>query len=161
MSDPNEPLDQYAEKDTQARFSENQEIARQLRAVRAELGSATAEKLRLETEVGALGKVYEEALILQPEPDWLRKSKGKAEAHRATLVAFLSDLHAGEVVRPEEMGGYNAFNLNIADLRLQRFFEKTIDLARTYFAGVTYDGIVLALGGDLVSGDIHEPRSDP
>ncbi len=149
-------VEEFAEQKQQAQFAENQEIARQLRAVRAELGVATAENLRLTTEVGALEKVYEGALTLQPEPRWLAAPKPGTADHRATLVAFLSDLHAGEVVRPEEMGGYNAYNLKIADLRLKRFFSKTIDLARTYFAGVTYDGIVLALGGDLVSGDIHD-----
>jgi len=149
-------VEEFAEQKKQAQFAENQEFARMLRAVRAELGVVTAEKTRLASELEAIERVYDEALILQPQPGWLAKGNGKAEKHRATLVAFCSDLHAGEVVRAEEMGGYNAYNLRIADLRLQRFFTKTIELARTYFAGVTYDGIVLALGGDMVSGDIHD-----
>ncbi len=149
-------LEEFAESDAQARYAENQVLARDLRAARAALGAATAEKARLAEELAALERIYEEALILQPQPAWLKPRKGKAEQHRATLVAFLSDLHAGEVVRAEEMGGYNAYNLRIADMRLQRFFSKTIELARSYFAGVAYDGIVLALGGDLVSGDIHD-----
>lgn len=92
-------------------------------------------------------------------PPWLRIPKS-SKGHRGTLVAFASDLHYGEVVRAEEMGGYNAYNLAIAEQRTRRFFERTILVARAYLAGVSYDGIVLALGGDLVSGDIHDELTE-
>ena len=149
-------LEQYADEQAQAVLSENQEIARRLRAARAELGAVTVERDHLAESNRALQRVYDESLILQPEPNWLKASKSKSTKGRGTLVAFLSDLHAGEVVRPEEMGGFNAYNLKIADQRLNRFFDKTIALSRDHFSGVTYDGIVLNLGGDLVSGDIHD-----
>lgn len=149
-------LEQYADEQRQAVLSENQDIARRLRATRAELGVVTADRDHLAESTAALQRVYDEALILQPQPGWLKPSKAKSTKGRGTLVAFLSDLHAGEVVRPEEMGGANAYNLRIADLRLRRFFDKTIALSRDYFAGITYDGIVLNMGGDLVSGDIHD-----
>lgn len=90
----------------------------------------------------------------EDRPDWL--TEVDTSEHHATIVAFLSDTHYGEVVKKGEIGGYNAFNLEIAEQRTQRFFERTIHVARTYVAGVTYDGVVLALGGDLVSGDIHD-----
>jgi hypothetical protein len=62
----------------------------------------------------------------------------------SALVAFFSDAHFGEVVQPGELGGYNAYDLAIAEKRTRMFFER--------LAGVEYDGIVLPLG-DLVSGD--------
>lgn len=149
-------LEQFADDRQRDVLSENQEIARRLRATRAELGSVTAERDRLSETTAALQRVYDESLILKPQPGWLRTSKRKAAKEHGSLVAFLSDLHAGEVVRPEEMAGFNAYNLTIADLRLRRFFDSIITLSRDYFAGVEYDGIVLNLGGDLVSGDIHD-----
>lgn len=149
-------LEQYADDQAQAAFRENQDIARQLRAIRAELGSVTDERNHLAETTAVLQRVYDEALILQPQPNWLKVSKKATRDNRGTLVAFLSDVHAGEVVRPEEMGGANAYNLHIADLRLKRFFDKIIGLSRDYFAGIKYDGIVLNLGGDMVSGDIHD-----
>lgn len=149
-------LEQFADEEAQAKFAENQDIARKLRAVRAELGAVTAERNHLTETTAALQRVYDEALILQPQPKWLIPSKRKSSKSNGSLVAFLSDLHAGEVVRPEEMGGFNAYNLDIADQRLKRFFDKTIALSRDYFAGVEYEGIVLNLGGDLVSGNIHD-----
>lgn len=87
------------------------------------------------------------------KPGWLTPKNKRI--HRGTLVAFLSDPHVGEVVNPDEIGGYNKYNLEIAEQRMERFFERTIVVARNYLAGVKYDGIVLPMGGDLVSGDIH------
>lgn len=158
MTEEKRSLEEFAGEYGKARFAENQEIRRELNTVRAAYGSLKAEHVRATEELEALERVYDEALILTPEPGWLKppKKKTKADEHRGTLVAFLSDLHAGEVVNAEEMGGYNAYNLDIADRRLRRFFDKTTSLAREYLAGVSYDGIVLALGGDLVSGDIHD-----
>jgi predicted nucleic acid-binding Zn ribbon protein len=89
------------------------------------------------------------------KPGWLQPPRDRRE-HHATLVAFLSDVHAGEVVDDREMRHYNRYDLEICEGRLARFFDRTIVLARHYLAGVKYDGVVLALGGDLVSGDIHE-----
>ena len=147
-------LEQYADQRAQATFTENQEIARKLRAVTAELGEVTAERNRLAESLAAIQAVHDATLTLTPEPDWLKPRK-RTKAQRVSLVAFLSDLHAGEVVRPEEMGGFNAYNLRIADLRLQRFFDEIIHQSRS-LSGLEYDGLVLNLGGDLISGSIHD-----
>lgn len=95
----------------------------------------------------------------QPAPTWLRAPKD-TKNHHGTLVVFLSDTHFGEVVDPGEMNGYNAFNPDIAEQRLERFFQRTALVAHNYLAGVKYDGVVLALGGDLVSGDIHDELTE-
>lgn len=89
-------------------------------------------------------------------PNWLLPKKGRGKDHHGTLVAMLSDTHYAEVVREGELGGYNKYNMKVAEQRTQKFFERTVSLARNYLAGVTYDGIVLPLAGDLVSGSIHD-----
>lgn len=123
-----------------------------------ELASARA---RLKLRDDALERMQAVVDLYQTEtvrdPGWTRTSDLQdVEDNHGTLVAFLSDTHIGEVVVPEEMNDFNAYNLDIAEQRLQRFFERTILVARKYLHGVTYDGIVLPLGGDLVSGDIHD-----
>lgn len=153
---PKRSLEDFAQERGEARFTENAEIRSELNVVRAAYGKLKAEHTQAQADLGALNRIYDEALVLQPDPEWLAHPDGGDGDHRGTLVAFLSDLHAGEVVRPEEMSGYNAYNLDIADARLRRFFDKTMVLARDHLAGVEFDGIVLALGGDLVSGDIHD-----
>jgi len=64
------------------------------------------------------------------------------------------------VVDPSEVGGLNAFNREIAEARLTRFFDHTAWLAKSHLAGLDYDGIVVAQAGDLISGDIHEELTE-
>ena len=77
---------------------------------------------------------------------------------RGTAVAcsMLSDCHWDEVVNLDEMRGVNKYDRRIAELRLRRWADKTIEMARDYTAGVDILGLVVPLGGDLVSGDIHD-----
>jgi len=94
-----------------------------------------------------------EGMSIQP-PTWLAPAKPKLSA--ATLVVMLSDTHFDEVVDPDEMEGLNAYNREIAVMRLERWTQNVIKLARNYLAGVNYDGVVIILGGDIFTGDIHE-----
>jgi len=87
-------------------------------------------------------------------PGWLADTAG-GDNH-ATLLAQFSDWHYGEFVDPAQMDNYNSYNTDIAIKRTQRFFGKSVMMPRNYLAGVEYDGFVLVLGGDLVSGSIHD-----
>lgn len=87
-------------------------------------------------------------------PKWLVAKKARSVHGTPTL--FLSDLHWGEVVFPAQVNGCNEYNLNIARARLARTFETTVRLLRDHLTGGTYDGIVVPLGGDMCSGNIHE-----
>lgn len=95
-----------------------------------------------------------EGAALEP-PRWLAP-KAPTKGKRATLVLLLSDTHFDEVVRPEEVGHLNAYDRRIAELRLRAWADNATKMARHYLSGITYDGVVLMLGGDIFSGDIHE-----
>jgi hypothetical protein len=86
-------------------------------------------------------------------PRWLTGKKASGLLGTPTL--FLSDLHWGETVFPAQVNNCNEFNLVIAQQRLRRVFGSTVNLCRNYLQG-DYSGIVVALGGDMVSGNIHE-----
>jgi predicted phosphodiesterase len=88
-------------------------------------------------------------------PAWLTREP-KASDKIATLVTVLSDCHFDEVVNPAELDWRNAYNREIAELRLRTYFTQVVRLARSYMTGVTFDGVVLMLAGDLISGDIHD-----
>jgi predicted MPP superfamily phosphohydrolase len=90
-------------------------------------------------------------------PHWLSPTSPKKSA--GTLVVMLSDTHFDEVVDPQEMEGLNAYSREIAVMRLERWAQNVVKLARHYLSGVTYDGVVLILGGDIFTGDIHEELS--
>jgi hypothetical protein len=69
---------------------------------------------------------------------------------------MLSDLHWGEMVRSEQIGGVNSYNLAIARQRLRTVIETTIALCKILDPTMSYPGIVCPLGGDMVSGNIHD-----
>lgn len=75
-------------------------------------------------------------------------------------LALASDWHWGEVVNPIEVGGLNEFNTEIAISRAQQMVQKIIDLSFQYMVNPQYPGIVFGLGGDMISGDIHEELQD-
>ena len=74
-----------------------------------------------------------------------------------TLI--LSDFHWGEVVNPEQVGGINKYDIEIAERRLRTTITNTIDLCFHHMVNPKYNGLVLALGGDMFSGDIHPELS--
>lgn len=124
--------------------------------LRAELADAksvatTAEILR---EYVGTAKLAVNELQL---PHWVAAPK-TAKAPGIPKV-MLSDLHWGEVVRAEQIGGVNAYNLAIARTRLRTVIETTIALCRILDPSMSYPGIVVPLGGDMVSGNIHDELS--
>jgi predicted phosphodiesterase len=60
------------------------------------------------------------------------------------------------MVDPAQIGGVNAYNLEIARRRARTLIEHTIDLLTNHMVNPQYPSIVFALGGDMFSGDIHE-----
>lgn len=87
-------------------------------------------------------------------PLWMAPEKPKSSS--ATIKVILSDTHFDEVVNPDEVDGLNAYNRDIAEQRLERWAQNIIKVSRHYLSGMKYDGLVLSLGGDIFSGDIHE-----
>lgn len=94
----------------------------------------------------------QQAQALRPAT-WTAEESGSSPAGIPTLL--LSDLHWGEVVLPEEVEGVNAYSMVIASQRLRRVIDKTKELLRDHVVG-DYPGIVVCLGGDMVSGVIHD-----
>lgn len=88
-------------------------------------------------------------------PKWTIQRKNKQ--HSAGIpVIFASDIHAGEVVNPSEINGLNAYNLSICEQRFRKLISRAIDLCKNHMGNCqTYHGIIFALGGDMISGDIH------
>ena len=88
-------------------------------------------------------------------PTWLVDAKAtKSSPGVPTLMA--SDWHWAEVVNPTQIGGVNEYNLDIAHARAKRLITTAIDLLNNHMVNPQYPGIVFVLGGDLLSGDIHD-----
>jgi len=79
-----------------------------------------------------------------------------SKRNRSVLSMLFTDLHMGEVIDADEILGLNAYDEKIAQRRAQRFFEAAVEIGPRWAADTKVEGILLNLGGDLISGDIHE-----
>ncbi len=67
-----------------------------------------------------------------------------------------SDVHMGERIDPAEINGLNAFDPDICRERMRRYFEAACVVGSRWASDTVCEGFLLALAGDLISGDIHE-----
>lgn len=149
-------------------FAENEVLLNQLsrlerNAIKTKVALNAAKSdvqtLTDELETAAIRLSIYEAATAQTVPKWLSLKRPKKSS--AIAVAMLSDTHWDEVVKPEEVDFVNSYNREIAEKRLHRFVDRTITLARDYVSGpVEITGLTLFLGGDMVSGDIHEELTE-
>lgn len=116
------------------------------------------EQARTESHTAEVMREYVGTVKLQTEhlelPKWV--STPKTAKAPGVPKLMLSDLHWGEVVRASQIGGVNSYNLAIARKRLRTVVETTIDLCKILDPDMRYPGIVVPLGGDLISGSIHD-----
>lgn len=111
-------------------------------------------------EVERLYSLFSGAIEHEPDPPpWLHKTT-LAPKCLGTPTLFISDLHWGENVDPMQINGVNEYNLKIARKRLRRVFDTAITMLYEHLSPHTYPGMVVVLGGDIVSGNIHEELRD-
>lgn len=122
-------------------------------SLRKKLREAQADKSIQEWARQIIHSTDEKARNVRPAVWTQEPATGLHPAGIPTLL--LSDLHWGEVVLASEVGGVNEYNMEIARRRLKRVVEKTCDLLRHHVVG-DYPGIVVCLGGDMISGAIHD-----
>jgi hypothetical protein len=112
-----------------------------------------------EKELAHIEKLLEEVGGIRsldiPKPEWLLKAT-TGRRNRSVMSMLFTDLHMGEVVDPDELLGLNAFNPQIAEQRAKRFFNAACEIGPRWASDTKLEGLLLNLGGDLVSGDIHE-----
>lgn len=91
-------------------------------------------------------------------PSWLLKKPKKGHTTGVPTL-FASDWHWGEVVDTKQINSVNRYDISIAQDRAKYMVETAISILKGCFSNPDYPGIVFALGGDMVSGDIHEELS--
>lgn len=111
--------------------------------------NALADRVRtLEAQLDAIS-----APARKPLPPVRRvRSEGKREA---SAIVSLTDVHAGEVVAPTAANS-NCYNRAICEARLDRFFAGAKWLVESNRSWATLDTLYLWLGGDLVTGHLHD-----
>ena len=137
-----------------------------LLAARAERDSYKRQTGKLEKEIQRRDEQIADLLRLEGKqvqaPKWARKKKTKK--NQATAVLMLSDNHYDEVVNPAQLIGpsgnpLNCYNREIAELRLEKTVNGFITVCDDLLQ-FAWDGAVLLLGGDMISGLIHDELNE-
>lgn len=84
-------------------------------------------------------------------------TQNKRLKEECTAIAQLSDIHLDEEVKKSMINGLNEYNPDIATQRMERYFKRLLYLVnQCRKGGTTINNLVLQLGGDGISGWIHE-----
>lgn len=130
------------------------EISR-LKSYTSELESEAVNAHSLRDLIGAI-----DCSSLGGDSEWLKGAKNSKSSLLGIPTLFLSDIHFDEIVKAEQIGGCNEYNHEIAVKRIQHTFKTTIELLQYHMVSPKYDGIICALGGDNLSGNIHEELAE-
>ncbi len=125
-----------------------------IKRLEADLARADKERLTHGAIRRAIIGLADSASNMEP-PKWLM-AQNPSRSSPGVPTLFASDLHWGEVVHPLQIGGVNEFNLDIARKRMDRMGDRAVRLLSIISPEMDYPGIVLVLGGDMISGNIHD-----
>lgn len=125
--------------------AERDEVKRRLSEALDELESFRYRQSTLEE----MAKGLDRTIVIRPH-----EGSGTSEA---TPVILASDWHAEEVILPAQVNGLNAFNLDVAHARIERFFQASLNLIKNHLnPGVAIRDVLVFLGGDFITNDIHD-----
>ncbi len=138
--------------------------------------AADAELARLRSEVATLKGRYKAALtqidrereradsLVQLQDIKARRrpltKTVKGRKHAATMVVLLSDIHCEERVDPTTVNGLNEYSLDVCQARLDELQERFFVLLEHERRLADIDRVVVWLGGDLISGHIHDDTAE-
>lgn len=105
---------------------------------------------RLEREIEAARAIDAHNQVFPIEP---KSTRGETEA---VAIAVASDWHVEEVVKPHTVNGLNDYTPDIAKKRSIKFFQLIERMVKKERQDVKIGTLVLFLGGDFISGNIHE-----
>lgn len=125
-----------------------------IKRLEAELRAASQQSANVTALKEILGTLSLNLDLLKP-PTWVSAPLKKGSSPGVPTL-FLSDLHHGEKVIASQIGGVNSYNLAIARARMEYTVRTAIHLLRILDRDMDYPGIVVPLGGDMFSGNIHD-----
>ena len=108
------------------------------------------ENRRLETELDSALSVKAHRGVHKIKP---RERRGTSEA---VAVAVASDWHVAEEVKAGTVNFRNKYNLDIAKKRADMFFNRIVRMVRKERQDVNISELILYLGGDFITGRLHE-----
>ena len=117
-------------------------------------------------EISNKSEEIEKILDIKNSIDYRGEYKGdfafdlkKSDSDENIATLFFSDEHFGEVVNPAQVNGINEYNTPIAIKRYNNVIVNSLDVIFNHLNNVNKKKLVINLGGDNISGDIHDELS--
>jgi len=141
-------------------FDEHLKV-RQLKEQISRLSSDLKEAEKRALTSGALSALIHDikGVSFNKHASWL-KNPIKVRTIHGIPILFISDIHFDEYVDPAQIGYVNEYNRQVAIKRIQHTFKTAINILMNYVSNPKYDGLIICLGGDLLSGNIHEELNE-
>lgn len=86
-------------------------------------------------------------------PRWIEKT---SDNKKLVPILMLNDIHMGETVSASEVGVNNTYNSSIAKERVHSIVDDFISISFDNLTAHEYDGCVLPLSGDNITGNLHD-----
>lgn len=136
--------------------------AQQIEALRKTVSEQAARERALAQQLGQLRENSEAVaaaaseLKLSPMPGRPRSGRGLARRSEIDAVMDLGDWHIGEVVLPDETGGFGGFDWTVAQARVAHLVDSFLKYNDCLRQAYRINRLHVRVLGDLISGDIHE-----
>lgn len=133
-------------------------IEREMRAEKSQVNDLRRKNEYLLKTLEETEQKYNDLLNIKKPIDILSFSpSGKTnKMSRAIPIVSLSDWHIEEKVELGVVNGFNEFNLKIAEKRTEKLFINILKVNNIFSKDVNINDMVLWLGGDFISGYIHD-----
>ena len=113
--------------------------------------------VKREAERDALADAFRDAIVPLPQVQVYKRRASKEDAEgKHAAVALLSDIHAGEVVKAEAVGGLGRYDWQTFRERLGKWTQTVIDLSDMKRKEHPLETLTILMDGDMVSGEIHD-----
>lgn len=123
----------------------------QLKTIKKELKALRDERNEVQAQLDTYLAIKEETPLFE-----LPKISKKSTDAVSVPIFVWSDWHCEEEIRPEQVRGKNKFDLEEADRRIQRLGNKSVEYALSRKDDVDIPEAIVWLGGDFITGYIHE-----
>ena len=90
----------------------------------------------------------------------IKRRRKRSTKTQASMLLLLSDWHVEERVDPVTVNGLNDFSLAVADARISELLERFLACLEHERKVASINRVVVWLGGDFISGHIHEDTAE-
>jgi hypothetical protein len=130
---------------------------RKIRALNSKLQDLNKKNIYLLEKLTQQEQLYDDLLSIKEPIEIFKIEKSpQTNTSRAIPIICLSDWHLEENVLAGQVSGFNEYNLKIAEKRAFTIFQNILKCIKKESNDITIEDCIIWLGGDFISGYIHD-----